>query len=159
MSVTPLAHSAAISIAIPSPWDANRARNWRKRAFANAAAAAGAAVARPYDLRHSFVSLLIAQGATVVDVARQAGHAPTMTLSTYAHLFDEFDPDERVSAEELMRAARGQFTSPDDVSVLCPRPGFQPPRSDTNPCKSTEPTPGIEPGTLLRVAHLQGLLP
>jgi integrase len=30
-----------------SPWDADRARNWRKRAFANAAAAAGVAVARP----------------------------------------------------------------------------------------------------------------
>jgi hypothetical protein len=45
--------------------------------------------ARPYDLRHSFVSLLIAQGASVVEVAAQAGHAPTMTLDTYAHLFDE----------------------------------------------------------------------
>jgi integrase len=51
---------------------------------------------RQYDLRHSFVSLLIAQGATVVEVARQAGHAPTMTLSTYAHLFDELaDGDHR----------------------------------------------------------------
>ena len=28
---------------------------------------------RPYDLRHSFVSLLIAEGHNVVDVARQAG--------------------------------------------------------------------------------------
>jgi integrase len=63
-----------------SPWNADRARNWRKRAFAEAARAAGAAAARPFDLRHSFVSLLIAQGATVVDVARQAGHAPTMAL-------------------------------------------------------------------------------
>jgi integrase len=57
--------------------------------FAEAADAAGVPNARPYDLRHSFVSLLIAQGATVVDVASQAGHAPTMTLDTYAHLFND----------------------------------------------------------------------
>ncbi|MGI8428876.1 MAG: tyrosine-type recombinase/integrase, partial [Solirubrobacteraceae bacterium] len=46
-----------------SPWNADRARNWRKRTFADAAAAAGVPKTRPYDLRHSFVSLLIAQGA------------------------------------------------------------------------------------------------
>ncbi len=59
-----------------SPWNANRARNWRKRAFAEAAAHAGVPPARPYDLRHSYVSLLIAQGATVVEVARQARTRP-----------------------------------------------------------------------------------
>ena len=37
---------------------------------------------RPYDLRHAFCSLLIAEGLSVVEVARQAGHAPTMTLDT-----------------------------------------------------------------------------
>lgn len=77
-----------------APWNADRARNWRKRTFANAAAAAGVPNARPYDLRHGFVSLLIAQGASVVEVARQAGHAPTMTLDTYAHLFDELGAED-----------------------------------------------------------------
>jgi integrase len=95
-----------------SPWDADRARNWRKRQFAEAAAQAGVPAARPCDLRRSFVSLLIAQSATVVDVARQAGHAPTVTLSTYAHLFDEFDCEDRVSAEEFIRAARGAIHFP-----------------------------------------------
>ena len=55
------------------------------------AAIAGISNARPYDLRHSFVSLLIHEGRSVVDVARQAGHSPTMTLDVYAHVFDEFD--------------------------------------------------------------------
>ena len=59
-----------------------------------------------YDLRHSFISLLIAQGATVVEVAQQAGHSATMALSTYAHLFDEHDPDRQASTEDLIRAAR-----------------------------------------------------
>ena len=48
-----------------------------------------------------------------------AGHAPTMTLDTYAHLFDERDGDQTASAEDLIRAARAQIMSP-EVSVLCP---------------------------------------
>ncbi|MEX2448772.1 MAG: site-specific integrase [Solirubrobacterales bacterium] len=72
--------------------------------------------ARPYDLRHSFVSLLIHEGRSVVDVARQAGHSPTMTLDVYAHVFDGFDiaEPERVSAEDQIAQARR------DVSGLCP---------------------------------------
>jgi integrase len=82
-------------------------RYWRRRIFAPAARAAGlTGPMRPYDLRHSFVSLLIAEGGNVVDIARQAGHSPTMTLSTYAHLFDELDADDRSSAEQQIRAAR-----------------------------------------------------
>jgi hypothetical protein len=73
--------------------------------------------ARPYDLRHSFISLPIAQAATVVEVARQAGHAPTMALSTYAHLFDKFAEAPRTSAEEVIRAARAAANT-QDVSVL-----------------------------------------
>jgi hypothetical protein len=68
---------------------------------------------RPYDLRHGFVSLLIQDGRHVVDVARQAGHSPTITLDVYGHVFDELDPAEPVPADEQIRRAR-------DVSVLCP---------------------------------------
>jgi integrase len=120
-----------------SPWNADRARNWRKRTFADAANAAGVPNARPYDLRHGFVSLLIAQGASVVEVASQAGHAPTMTLDTYAHLFAEFDGAERTSAEDLIRAARAEIMSR-EVSVLCPRPADPAPSNSQNPWKSIE---------------------
>ena len=110
-------HIAETDLVFPapdrSPWNADRARNWRKRAFAEAAAEAGVPAARPYDLRHSYVSLLIAQGATVVEVPRQAGHAPTMTLSTYAHLFDEVDGDHHRPAEEQIRTARLALVSPE----------------------------------------------
>ena len=115
-----------------SPWNADRARNWRKRTFADAAEAAGVPNARPYDLRHSYVSLLIAQGATVVEVARQAGHAPTMTLSTYAHLFDKDDGADHRPADDQIRAARLAIVSP-EVSVLCPRPGHDPSPAKKNP--------------------------
>ena len=73
------------------PWRDTDYRNWRKRTFAPAAGDAGLAL-RPYDLRHSFVSLLIREGQSIVEVARQAGHSPAVCLSTYAHVFDEFDP-------------------------------------------------------------------
>jgi integrase len=42
-----------------------------------------------HDLRHSFASLLIAQGLDVVFVSRQLGHAnPATTLRVYASEFD-----------------------------------------------------------------------
>jgi hypothetical protein len=97
--------------------------NWRKRAFADSAAAAGVPEARPYDLRHSFISLLIAQGATVVEVARQAGHSPTMALSTYAHLFDEFAEAPRTSPEEVIHAARAAANTRDVSASGCPQRG------------------------------------
>ena len=64
----------------------------------------------------------------MIEVARQAGHSPTMTLDVYAHVFDEFDMAERVSAEDRIAQARR------DVSESGP------PRSETpqKPCE----TPG-----------------
>jgi integrase len=54
-------------------------RNWRKRVFGFVAAGFGIRGSRPYDLRHSFASLLIREGASVVEVARQMGNAPSVT--------------------------------------------------------------------------------
>jgi integrase len=90
-------------------WSDGDWRNWRRRAFKDASRAAGRADSRPYDLRHSFVSLLIAEGQSVIDVARQAGHNPTMTLSVYGHVFDEFDPLDRKPAADRIDAARREF--------------------------------------------------
>ena len=71
--------------------------------------AAGVEHPRPYALRHSFVSLLIAEGHNVVEVARQAGHSPKMALDTYAHVFEEFDPAERINAADRIRKAREEL--------------------------------------------------
>jgi integrase len=65
-----------------------------------------ATIPRPYDLRHSFISLLLREGASVVEVARQAGHAPTMSLDTYGHVIAELECAERKSAEAMISAAR-----------------------------------------------------
>jgi hypothetical protein len=42
----------------------------------------------------------------VIEVARQAGHSPTMALETYGHVIEELEGAERRSAEEIIRAAR-----------------------------------------------------
>jgi len=98
-------------------WNDPAWQTWHRDAWAPACRAVGLEGARPYDLRHSFVSLLIHEGRSVVEVARQAGHSPTMALDVYAHVFDEFDVAERVSAEDRIAQARR------DVSGLCP-PGL-----------------------------------
>jgi integrase len=88
-------------------WSDDAYRYWRRRVFTPAAKAVGLdSRVRPYDLRHSFVSLLIAEGANVVEVARQAGHSPTVTLSTYAHLFDEAGGVDHTPAVDQIRRAR-----------------------------------------------------
>jgi hypothetical protein len=116
--------------------------NWRRQVFGPLAAAAGAPGMRPYDLRHAFCSLLIAEGLSVVEVARQAGHAPTMTLDTYAHVMADLDGCERVPAEVAIRAARAA-----DVSVLCPPHPDGPVARPENPSVSGEPALGLEPRT------------
>ena len=89
------------------PWRKVDWDNWRNRQFAPATRRAGLGTPRPYDLRHSFASLLIREQRTsIVELAEQLGHAPTMTLSTYAHVFAEHRRAERVDVAEWIRRAR-----------------------------------------------------
>jgi integrase len=116
--------------------------NWRRRVFDPLAAAVGVSGMRPYDLRHAFCSLLIGEGMSVVEVARQAGHAPTMTLATYAHVIADLEGSERVPAEASIRAAREA-----EVSGKCPPQAAHPPAENENPSVLGMGDPGLEPGT------------
>lgn len=81
--------------------------NWRNRHFYDALDTLGITRRRPYDLRHSFVSLMIREGElTIVELAEQLGHAATETLKTYAHVFAEYRRQRRVPAVELIAEAR-----------------------------------------------------
>lgn len=80
--------------------------NWRNRVFQPAAREAGLNAARPYDLRHTFVSLLIEEGRSPIYAAAQAGHSPTMCLNTYAHVFAEYIDEHGLPAVERVRTAR-----------------------------------------------------
>jgi len=124
-----------------SVWTDYDWRNWRRRVFRPLAEAVGLTNSRPYDLRHSFASLLIHEGVSVVEVARQMGNAPDVMLRTYAHVFEELDPAERLPAADAIRVAREEFDvrgeyadsqsdEPDEwpkaASGLKPTRGFEP---------------------------------
>jgi len=108
-------HSAPESdeaLVFPRPdgrgWSEHDYRNWRNRRFVPAATAVG--TKRPYDLRHSFASLMIQAGYSPVELAAEMGHAPTLTLNTYAHLFSEFARGERIDPEAEIASARAVET-------------------------------------------------
>lgn len=89
------------------PWDKTAWQMWRVDRWAPACRAVGIdPLPRPYDLRHSFASLLLAEGRQPLYVARQLGHSLTVLLSTYAHLIDEYEDAERIDAELEVAKAR-----------------------------------------------------
>lgn len=88
------------------PWTQAAYQSWRRRAFKRATEAAGLAHARPYDLRHSFASLLLHEGRSVIYVARQLGHDARLTLTRYGHVIDELEDSPRIDAEAVIADAR-----------------------------------------------------
>lgn len=89
------------------PWTGDDWDNWRERVFRPAAIAAGLpATLRPRDLRNSLASLLIWEGRTIVEIARDLGHAPSLSLDTYAGVIEEYKPEDRTAASEAVRLAR-----------------------------------------------------
>lgn len=69
-----------------------RARNWRRRVWVPAVAAAGFEGLRFHDLRHSHVALLIAMGTDPKTIAERLGHKSVRTvLDVYGHLYESAD--------------------------------------------------------------------
>ena len=96
-----------------SAWTAAAWANWRRRAWTPAVTAAGLEPhPRPYNLRHSFASLLLAEGRPVLDVAAQLGHSPQMCLRVYGHVIDEYaelPAGQRPIAADEITTARAAF--------------------------------------------------
>jgi integrase len=57
-------------------------------------------------LRHSFASLLLHEGRSVIYVARQLGHDARLTLTRYGHVIDELEDRPRIEAEAAIAEAR-----------------------------------------------------
>lgn len=91
------------------PWTLGAYQSWRRRAFRRARDSAGLDRGRPYDLRHSFASLLLHEGRSVIYVARQLGHDARLTLGSYGHVIDELDGTPQVEAEAAIAAARQEL--------------------------------------------------
>jgi integrase len=96
------------------PWADHDWDNWRARTFRAAAKAAGLRAdkadgprrVRPRDLRSSFATLLIYEGQPPQYVAEQLGHSAATLLRDYARVWEDFDPSQRVSAEEQIERVR-----------------------------------------------------
>ena len=119
-----------------APWRESAYRSWRRWTFQPATAAVGIATLertterradpdgqrrrrstsryegpRPYDLRHSFASLLIHAGdLSPVEIAGQLGHSTETLLRTYAHVFAELRGQPKVPANDQIAQARGART-------------------------------------------------
>lgn len=93
-------------------WDKTDWQMWRVDRWAPACRAAGLdPVPRPYDLRHSFASLLLAEGRQPVYVARQLGHTVAVLHSTYHHLIDEYEDRPAIDANAEIGDARREACS------------------------------------------------
>ena len=89
------------------PWDKSAWQMWRVDRWAPACRAVGLdPVPRPYDMRHSFASLLLAEGRQPAWIAKQLGHTLAVFFSTYGHLIDEYADRDRVNAEDEIAKAR-----------------------------------------------------
>jgi integrase len=89
-------------------WTDTAYRNWRRKVFRPAAGDAGVTSLRPYDLRHSFASLLFAEAANPAEIAEQLGHSIQTLLNTYTRVMEELRGKKPRSAETLIRQARGK---------------------------------------------------
>lgn len=94
-------------------WTANGWEQWRGKVWKRTMEAAGMPYQRPYDLRHSFASLLLHEGRSAIYVARQLGHNAMLTMTTYGHVIDELEDAPRLPADEAIRDARMTSCSPD----------------------------------------------
>jgi integrase len=90
------------------PWREYDYRNWRRRVFKPAVAAAGIQISRPYDLRHACASLMIHAGLPLTEIAEHLGNSVAVLSKTYAHLIRDMRgapttsvPDAIMSAREL----------------------------------------------------------
>jgi len=111
-----------------TPWRDHDWRDWRSRVWQPACEAIGIATITktttvsngkrktkrtyagpvPYDLRHSFASLLIHDGKhSIVQISEWMGHSPATLLSHYAHVIADLASKPSSPNENAIRVARG----------------------------------------------------
>jgi site-specific recombinase XerD len=64
--------------------------------------------ASPYDLRHSYCSLLAHEGRSAPYIAAMMGHGLTDTQKHYAHLIDDARLSPNTTMVDAIRAARAK---------------------------------------------------
>jgi integrase len=89
-------------------WLDEHYRTWRRRTYVPSAENVGLPSKRPYDLRHTWASLRIAeQRLSIVEVAEQLGDKTSTVLDTYTHVINEWRGRKPPNIEEeIVRARR-----------------------------------------------------
>jgi integrase len=77
--------------------------------------------ATPYSLRHAYASLLVHEGRSVIEVAAQLGHSPSVCLDTYGHVIAELTGARRVKAKTAIERARKATAGKSAGSTLAPQ--------------------------------------
>jgi integrase len=90
-------------------------RTWRRRIWKPAVKRAGVD-ASPYDLRHSYCSLLAHEGRSAPYIAAMMGHGLTDTQRHYAHLIDDARMAPGESMVDAIRSARSNLVGSVDQS-------------------------------------------
>ncbi len=93
-------------------WTKSDWNKWSADRWKPALRAVGLPHAVPYDLRHSFASLLLAERRQPQYVARQLGHSVAVLYRHYAHLIEEFEDATSIGAEDEIWAAASSWCVP-----------------------------------------------
>ncbi len=94
-------------------WFADEYRNWRRRVYVPSAEAVGLPSRRPYDLRHTWASLLIAEKRlSIAEIAEQLGDKTSTVLDTYTHVLNEWRGAGPVDIEAEIRDAADRAADP-----------------------------------------------
>lgn len=90
------------------PWRDEHYRTWRRRIYVPSAENVGLEASTPYDLRHTWVSLMIAEGRlSIAELAEQVGDQISTVLDTYSHVMHEWRGRKGMSVEsEILKARR-----------------------------------------------------
>ena len=126
-----------------------RLRNWSRRHFRPAAVAAGIPHAVPYDLRHTYASLRLAeQRLSLQELAEEMGHGVQVLAETYAHVIADLRGVGPIDPGALIDAARRrpknaptEDGTADDAAPSDPKR----PKNSSDPTKPPKPTGDSNP--------------
>jgi integrase len=91
------------------PWSKYQWGSWRRYVWAPALERIGVPYFRPYDLRHSYVSLRLREGKVNRYVlAAENGHSVTVMEETYAHVIRELDAFGPIDPDAMIQEARAK---------------------------------------------------
>jgi len=95
--------------------------NLKRRYFRKVLNKAGLRIIRFHDLRHTYASLLLAQGEPLTYVSQQLGHAnPQITLKIYAHWIPNRSQREAVNRLPTLKPQRSREVDPTNARSLSP---------------------------------------